>query len=75
MRLIIRTSFIAAIFAATLFPTMASARGLDPWAKLELHSAGVDKYLGEYTPVSTEEVGDGWVKHTFDAGQGGEGLR
>lgn len=59
--------------AAALLPATASAdKGLDPWAQFELSQAGVDKYLGMYKPTSSEKIGDGWVKHTFDAA-GGEG--
>jgi hypothetical protein len=36
----------------------------------ELHEAGVDKYLGQFTPATSEDVGDGWVKHTFDPDDG-----
>jgi hypothetical protein len=46
--------------------------GLDLWAFIELHASGGDKYVGEFTPISTEDVGDGWTKHTFDT-DGGEG--
>ncbi len=46
--------------------------GLHLFAFLELHAAGVDKYLGEYTPVESSDVGDGWTKHTFDP-DGGDG--
>lgn len=42
-------------------------RGLNKTAMQELRDSGVDKYLGNYTPVSSEDVGDGWTKHTFDA--------
>ncbi len=41
-------------------------RGLNPGAMQELHDAGVGKYLGQYTPFSSQDVGDGWTKHTFD---------
>lgn len=47
-------------------------RGLNPQAMQELHDSGVDKYLGEFTPVASEDVGDGWTKHTFDP-DGGDG--
>jgi len=47
-------------------------RGLNRRAVAELRDAGVDKYLGAYTPVSSEDVGDGWTKHTFDP-DGGNG--
>jgi hypothetical protein len=49
-----------------------SPPGLDPAAAQELSDAGVDKYLGQFTPVSSTDVGDGWVKHTFDP-DGGDG--
>ena len=47
-------------------------RGLTQEALDELHDAGVDKYLGAFTPAASEDVGDGWVKHTFDP-DGGDG--
>ncbi len=47
-------------------------RGLTDEAAAELRAAGVDKYLGEFTPVSSEDVGDGWTKHSFDP-DGGDG--
>ncbi len=59
------------VFVALLF-TGARCKGLDFFAKLELKAAGVNKYLGEYTPASSTEIEDGWTKHTFDP-DGGEG--
>lgn len=47
-------------------------RGLNADAADELRSAGVDKYLGLFTPISSVDVGDGWTKHTFDP-DGGNG--
>ena len=47
-------------------------RGLTQDALAELQDAGVDKYLGAFTPAASEDVGDGWVKHTFDP-DGGDG--
>jgi hypothetical protein len=41
-------------------------RGLNPGAIQELRDSGVDKYLGQYTPAVSVDVGDGWTKHTFD---------
>ena len=67
-----RLSILLLVVSTALLSGTALAKGLDPWAKLELSQAGVDKYLGKYTPVSTEAVGDGWLKHTFDSA-GGEG--
>ena len=46
------------------------AKGLSQSAFDELEAAGVNKYLGEYTPVSSEDIGDGWVQHRFDAAAG-----
>jgi hypothetical protein len=50
----------------------AGPKGLDPDAGQELRDAGVDKYLGQFTPVSSTDVGDGWTKHTFNP-DGGNG--
>ena len=47
-------------------------RGLNAQAMRDLSDAGVDKYLGDFTPIFSEELADGWVKHTFDP-QGGDG--
>ena len=46
--------------------------GLNFQALLELEAAGVNKYLGEFVPASSEDIGDGWVKHTYDP-DGGDG--
>ena len=46
--------------------------GLSFQAFDELHDAGVDKYLGEFTPATSVDVGDGWTKHTYDT-EGGDG--
>ena len=47
-------------------------KGLNDEAAEELDDSGTTKYLGQFTPVSSTDVGDGWVKHTFDP-DGGEG--
>ena len=47
-------------------------RGLNSQAIVELSEAGVDKYLGEFAPIASTDVGDGWTKHTFDP-DGGSG--
>ena len=44
--------------------------GLTEQAYQELQDAGVDKYLGQFTPISSVDVGDGWTKHTFDSDAG-----
>jgi len=47
-------------------------KGLNQQALDELAAAGVDKYLGNFSPISSVDVGDGWIKHTFDPA-GGDG--
>jgi hypothetical protein len=42
-------------------------RGLSQQAVRELRDAGVDKYLGQFEPIASSYVGDGWTKHTFDS--------
>jgi hypothetical protein len=46
--------------------------GLHPLAFIELADAGVNKYIGQFEPVSSTDVGEGWTKHTFDP-DGGNG--
>ncbi len=71
-----RVLTILALFLSTsLLPAMAAAEsppGLSSEALVELAAAGVNKYLGEFEPVTSQDVGDGWVKHTFDP-DGGDG--
>lgn len=43
-------------------------KGLDRKAKRELVQAGVTKYVGEFSPAFSEDIGEGWTKHTFDPG-------
>jgi hypothetical protein len=69
------TRILVALLLISLLPAVAAADGEsrpNPWASVELIMSGVNKYLGKYTPVSSEEVGDGWIKHSFDPA-GGEG--
>ncbi len=47
-------------------------KGLSAQAFAELSDAGGDKYVGAFTPATSEELDDGWVKHTFDT-DGGNG--
>lgn len=70
-----KCSLVAALLVATLVPGLALAvgpkasKGLSAEAALEIRHAGMDKYLGQYTPASSEAIGDGWTKHTFDTDQ------
>jgi hypothetical protein len=71
-----KQSLLAMLLVATLVPGLALAKGpkkskgLSSEAIQEIQDAGMDKYLGEFTPISSEEVGDGWTKHTFDSAEG-----
>ncbi len=48
-------------------------RGLNPQAEQELRDADVDKYVGQFEPVGSFPVGEGWIKHTFDRGAAFDG--
>jgi len=81
VRLLKRASLlvITSALACALWATTAAAgnnnrpeRGLSAAARAELSASEVDKYLGDYTPASSTDVGDGWTKHTFDT-EGGDG--
>jgi len=67
--------FICLSFAShTAFsnPGGVSPHGLNPQAKQELKDANLDKYVGEFTPAVSFDVGEGWTKHTFEPA-GGDG--
>jgi len=68
----IRLSIVALAGLAMALLGSKCPLGISPQALSELSAAGVDKYLGDFTPVTTEDVGDGWTKHTFDPA-GGDG--
>ena len=46
--------------------------GLDPVAYFELKAAGVNQYVGEFSPETSRDAGNGWTKLTFDT-DGGAG--
>jgi hypothetical protein len=56
----------AVALLGTMYP------GLLPGAVVQLKKAGLDKYLGKFTPASSSPVGDGWTRHNYnpDAGDG-----
>lgn len=68
--------FVSMFLVSVLTPGLAIAegsgktKGLSADAMQELRDAGMDKYLGEFTPSSSEEIGDGWTRHTFDTADG-----
>lgn len=56
--------------AALSKPGKKPPHGLNAQATAELQAAGVDKYVGEFRPAVTTDVGEGWTKHTFDPDSG-----
>ncbi len=61
------------VLALLALTTMGSrCTGLSPRAFIELHVAGVDRYVGAFEPAVSEDAGNGWEKHTFDT-EDGEG--
>jgi hypothetical protein len=60
------------LFALVSTTAQADRPGLDPAARTELSDAGINKYVGQFVPATSEDVGNGWTKHTFDS-EGGDG--
>ena len=58
------------LVSTTAFSRPGPTRGLNPQAIQELKDAGVDKYVGKFTPAATTQYPGGWVKHTFDPAGG-----
>jgi hypothetical protein len=69
---LVRSWFVGLLLISVALLGMQCPRGLNFIAMTELSDAGVDKYLGQFEPVSSVDVGDGWTKHTFDP-DGGNG--
>ena len=51
-------------------PGKQSVRGLNPQAMEELANAGVTKYMGDFEPLVSQDIGEGWTRHTFDPAGG-----
>lgn len=64
--------WVAGILLAAVALLGHRCPGLLPGAFVQLHNAGVTKYLGDFTPASSSDVGDGWTRHDFDT-DGGDG--
>jgi hypothetical protein len=72
-------STIGILVALCLFAAPESAfsksgrkfeHGLNSRAAAELVDAGVNKYTGDFSPLVSQDIGDGWTKHTFDPAAG-----
>lgn len=66
-----RASILVIAVGASALMGAKCPLGLNLQAYKDLHDAGVDRYVGQFTPASSEPAGD-WVKHTFDT-DGGNG--
>jgi hypothetical protein len=60
-----RGSILVLATAASALMGAKCPFGLSLQAYEELHDAGVDRYVGDFTPATSEPAGE-WVKHTFD---------
>lgn len=67
-----RTTITALLLSAVPLAAFAGgfSPGLSDTARAELEAAGVNRYIGEFQPVASEDVGDGWTKHLFDSEAG-----
>ncbi len=67
-----RFLILGLLLAGVMLLGIGGAPGLSFQAFLELAASGVNQYLGEFEPISSQDVGDRWVKHTYDP-DGGDG--
>jgi hypothetical protein len=70
--LVVGVCLIVASGTAFGGPENKSGRGLSAQATRELQDAGVDQYMGEFSPAISEDIGGGWIRHIFDT-DGGDG--
>ena len=61
---------VASLVIGTSVATADGGRGLRRKAKRELRRSGMTKYLGQFTPVTSEPFNQDWIKHTFDPQDG-----
>jgi hypothetical protein len=67
-----RLSVVSVVLASSLLLGTQCFLGLDVQGYLELADAGVNKYVGQFTPATSQALSGGWTKHTFDV-DGGDG--
>jgi len=74
MRAVVPKRILIVLLAIASVALMGSRcrPGLHPTAYIELALSGVNKYLGEFEPVASTPIADGWVRHDFDT-EGGDG--
>ncbi len=68
----IRKFFVVGLMLIGVLLLGNGCPGLNLQARMELEASGGTQYLGQFEPVSSEDIGDGWVKHTYDP-DGGDG--
>ena len=68
----IRKIFVVGLMLVGVLLLGNGRPGLNPQARMELEASGVTQYLGQFEPVSSEDIGASWVKHTYDP-DGGDG--
>jgi len=66
----LRLTILAVALVCTSFGTaLAKPPGLDPHARKELADVGVNQYVGQFHPATSEAIGD-WTKYTYDTEEG-----
>ncbi len=64
---------LIAVSGATFADDNHKRKGLNDAAKQELIDAGVTQYVGQFWPAASQDVGEGWMKHTFAPNPFGDG--
>ncbi len=67
-RHLLRFTLLALAFF--LVAAQGACPGLDPIAFMELRAVGLDNYIGQFQPAYSEDAGNGWTRHVFDADEG-----
>jgi hypothetical protein len=62
---------VAVAIAIMAHSAPSLAGGLNRAARRDLHNHGVDRYVGQFAPATSQPMGE-WIKHTFDT-LGGNG--
>ena len=70
-RMLKHVSILAVSFVSLSLLGTSCPFGLKIGAYLDLHASNIDKYVGDFTPATSEPSGD-WTQHTFDTA-GGDG--
>jgi hypothetical protein len=66
----IRLLLFGVLVAAVGMLGNSCPKGLNINAFMELADAGMNQYIGQFDPVASTALSDGWVKHDFDTDAG-----